>query len=640
MRDYQIQLDVQMLATSMVATGFIDTRNFTVLYANAAFERLVKTFHVHSGKNLLLEFEALRAAFVRCQQNQEFVAFELLQAHVQLELVPVVFAAHGQAGVTAVRCVAVPLVRATQEGDLAPALQQQAFKRMLDYFPHNIWLCGTDGGVFWTNRTSNLYTYNEAEVNDLGNTRWVSKIHPDDLERTSLTFSKAMLEVKLEPFRYRLRKYTGEYFWFLFTAAPVYGEDGKILYWVGSSINIDNLVQQEQALLQQIDQLHQRSVEEKRLLGEAQQLAASAQKMELVSHLAGGVAHDLNNMLFVMRMNMDSLARKADPALAEPISAVRDCIKKAARLSTQMAGFSGRMPQSVSVVDPVTLAQDMHGLLLQAVGAEAQLVLDVAHDVHTVQLDRNYLENALINLTINARDASDGRGSVRIVIANQEREQDGLMTDYVMFRVEDDGVGMPPDVLARMWEPFFTTKTPERGTGLGLPMVKNFVDSSCGLVQVQSVLGQGTAVSMFFPRSGIRADAVPQDLEAAVGGAETVLLVEDDVSVRETLAEVLYALGYSIITSFNPEHAMVFINSGVHIDLIISDVKMPGKKTVMDLIELVEASCRVPIIFATGYSAEIVVREGLIEGKYPVLFKPFTVHEMASKIREVLDGPR
>lgn len=637
MRDCQLQLNIDLLADSMIATCIIDPGNLTVLYANAAFERFVKSFHVSSGKNLLVEFEALRESIVQCMQSWQLTVLDVPEAQHRMELTPVAVQGVDMQSRSAVRCVAVPSPDKATNGNALPIFQHEAFKRVLDFFPHNIWLCHTSGEVFWTNHTSNLFTYNEVEVNDLENTRWVSKIHPDDLERASLTFSKAMMTLKLEPFRYRLRKHTGEYFWFLSTAAPVYGDVGKILYWVGTSINIDTFVQQEQALQAQIDQLYLQSVEEKKLLSGAQQLAASAQKMELVSHLAGGVAHDLNNMLFVMRMNMDSLARKTDASLSGPITAVRDCIKRAARLSTQMAGFSGRMPQSVSVLDPVVLAKDVHGLLLQAVGAEAQLLMEVAEDVHTVRLDRMYLENALINLAINARDASDGRGNVRLQIANQSLERNGLVEDYVLFRVSDEGTGMPDEVLARIWEPFFTTKKSGRGTGLGLPMVKNFVDSSRGFVDVQSAPGKGTMVSMYFPRSGVRAEEMPQAIESTIGGTETVLLVEDDVAVRETLAEVLSSLGYNTITSFNPEHAMVFINSGVKIDLIISDVKMPGNKTVLDLIALLESTSRTPIIFATGYSAEIAVREGLIEGKYPVLFKPFALHEMACKLREVLD---
>ena len=639
MRDNTLSSHTRRFDQSAIATGVIDPQRLSVLYANDALTALVKNHHVHTGDNLVLAFDDIRDALQRCAATGEFVGLDKADVRMRLELTPLSYTDSTGGELRAVQCMVIPM-RALDEG-LTLDERDDAYKRILNYFPHNVWLCSPKGEVFWTNRTSNLFTYGVANLDDLGNTRWVSKIHPDDLERTSITFSRAMMEGKLLPFRYRLRDYTGRFYWFLFTAAPVLDDAGQVRYWVGSSINIDSFVQTEHELQVQLDALRGQSIEEKQWLDDAQRLAASAQKMELVTHLAGGVAHDLNNLLFVMRMNMDLLQSKlsAEPQLAH-VAAVRECIRKAARLASQLSAFSGRLPQSAAAVAPGEMMAEMRELITQAVGAEAQLSITVDDNLHVLCVDRMYLENALINLSINARDAGLGRGKINITVRNQAVLRDGCWYDYVVFSVQDDGEGMSPEVYARIWEPFFTTKLPGRGTGLGLPMVKNFVDSSRGYIEVQSLPQHGTTVAMFLPKSELGVAVAEEEDLGATGGKETVLLVEDNAQVREVVAEVLRGLGYNIITSFNPEHAMVFIQSQVQIDLIISDVKMPGQYTVLDMIALVESTTRIPIIFATGYSAEIAVKEGLIEGKYPVLFKPFATNEMAEAIREALEASR
>ena len=316
---------------------------------------------------------------------------------------------------------------------------------------------------------------------------------------------------------------------------------------------------------------------------------------------------------------------------------MRESIRKAARLSSQLAGFSGRAPQSLSAVAPCQLLADIEDLLRKAVGAEVDFRIDIAADAGNVMLDKTYLENALINLAINARDAVDGRGSVTIQVKNETVVRDGETAVYVAFHVTDNGSGMSEPVQARIFEPFYTTKALGSGTGLGLPMVKNFVDNSHGFIRVQSYLGQGSTISLYFPVSQEAVQPQQEFVPEVQGGHETVLVVEDEPSVRDAVTSVLSSQGYHVVSAVNPEHAILLMNSGLKMDLIISDVKMPGKLSVTDLIAHVEATAPgLPIIFATGYSAEIVIKEGLIGGRYPVLFKPFSVEELGLKVRAAL----
>ena len=450
----------------------------------------------------------------------------------------------------------------------------------------------------------------------------MAKIHPDDVQQASLSFSTGMADEKMPCFRYRLRSHGGTYEWFMVIAEPVRTAHGIIRYWLASSINIHAFVLNEERMKAEVQRLKQQ-------LMETQALASSAQKMELVSHLAGGVAHDLNNLLFVMRMHLGSLQRHMEaPEAGASLQAIQDCIRKAARLSTQLSGFSGRLPQNATALSPSKFVAEMHSLFTQAVGAEVGFHIQMAEEMPAVLADRSYLENALINLLINARDAVDGRGCVTLGVDVVQQSHEGVMQPFVAFSVSDDGIGMSHELQSKVFEPFFTTKPPDMGTGLGLAMVKNFADNSGGYIKVRSTLGEGSTMTLLLPLAGsgespeeVQETDAPLLLPVAKGSAGSVLLIEDDDR---------------IVAAANPAHAIGLLELGIRVNLILSDIRMPGKKTVHDLIAHVESSSPAPIIFITGYSAELVIQEGLIEGRYPVLFKPFGAQDLLQKIAELI----
>ena len=625
---------------SAIASGLFWPANLALGYANSALTRHIKAHQLVHGRHPFYDNPEVMQALNDCIAQQRFVGLqsELLQARLEIRPVD---SADGQVQALMLnwlpRPEASPEVATEAQAQTLDLVALQRFHRTIDVFPHNVFLSSLAGEVFWTNQTSNLYKFAREDIADFTSTSWVESMHPDDFDKACKGFSAGMAKGRVEPFLYRLRNAQGEFEWFQCAGAPVTDVQGQVTHWVGTSVNIHALVLEQQSLQTQVDRLQRQSAQQTQRLADAQKLISQTQKMDLVSNLAGGVAHDLNNLLFVMGLNTEVLQKRIDDGLKDNLKAVRESIRKAARLSSQLAGFSGRAPQSLSAVAPCQLLADIEDLLRKAVGAEVDFRIDIAADAGNVMLDKTYLENALINLALNARDAVDGRGSVTIQVKNETVMRDDETAVYVAFHVTDNGSGMSEPVQARIFEPFYTTKALGSGTGLGLPMVKNFVDNSHGFIRVQSAVGEGSTLSLYFPLSQEAAQSPQESAPVVQGGQETVLVVEDEPSVRDAVTAVLSSLGYRVVSAVNPEHAILFMRNGLKMDLIISDVKMPGKLSVMDLIAHVQATAPdMPMIFATGYSADIVVKEGLIDGRYPVLFKPFSAQELGHKVRTAL----
>lgn len=629
-------LDLQY-GRSAIATCILEPAGQAVLYANPCLQNLVKDFQIKRDVNLLTNDSRLGTAVIACLQQQQFQLLERADWGYRFELLPVEFSGAGRDSLHAVQCQIIPLpAQAEMTSDSEPG--ELGFKRILEYFPHSSWVCSLNGEVFWTNRTSNMLAYGREVVVDLANTEYVRKIHPEDLPFMSTTFSRAMVEERFEPFRFRMLDHHGKFSWFLFTAAPVRNDDHSVRYWTGASIDIDAFVQTETGLKRQIAELDEQVAALRQKLTNANELVSNVQKIELVTHLAAGVAHDLNNMLFVMDINLQKLQRSvSEQSQLDSIRMVRDSVTKASRLSSQLSGFSGRLPQNATIFNPGQTVSEFHELLVQAAGAEIRLIVAIDNDIHNVRADKTYLENALINLVINARDAMNGSGTIRLTLRNHMLETENGRQAHVLFEITDTGSGMPPEIRQRIFEPFYTTKEPGKGTGLGLPMVKNFVDSSDGRIEVVTAAGEGTSIRIFLPKSESQAPILTTSQPMATGGREVIMLIEDDKEVRQSVGNYLFDLGYDITSTFNLDSALMLIEGGVRPDLIVSDIRMPGRNSVLDLIAQIEQGLAIPMIFVTGYSADILIREGLIGGKYPVLFKPCNIQNLAAAIRTELD---
>ncbi|MEX3857893.1 response regulator [Paraburkholderia sp. BR10923] len=472
-------------------------------------------------------------------------------------------------------------------------------------------------------------------------------IHPDDQELNDRLTAEAIRSG--EPFRaeYRIRRPGGGYMWVQANGRCQFDEHGEPTRFPGVLIDIHERKIAEQQLLQLTETLEQRVADSIAARALAEEQLRQAQKMEAIGSLTGGVAHDFNNVLQVINGNLQMLAADADdnPVTQRRLSAATDAVRRGAKLAAHLLAFARRQPLSPTVLNPRRLLTGMSEMLHRALGETVRIDTVLSDDLWNVQVDRNQLENALLNLAINARDAMRTDGVLTVRATNRTLDAafcrgkpDLSPGEYVEFSVADTGSGMPPEVLQHVFEPFFTTKPDGHGTGLGLSMVFGFARQSGGQVSIESEVGRGTTVSLLFPRC-CEAET-PETVDgtaASVGGGETILVVEDDADVRLTAVEMLAQLGYKVLTASNGDAALEFIDSDVPIDLMFTDVVMPGKLKSVELAQRAAARTPpLPTLFTSGYTRDEIVHHGKLDAGITLLSKPYRRDDLARLVRNVL----
>jgi len=375
-----------------------------------------------------------------------------------------------------------------------------------------------------------------------------------------------------------------------------------------------------------------------------------AQKLEAVGQLTGGVAHDFNNLLQIIRGNLQLIGREA-PLPAEDDRRVRTAlgaVERGARLASQLLAFARRQPLEPRPIHPGHLVAGLDEMLRRTLGEEIDLVTVVAEDLWNSFADPGQLENALLNLAVNARDAMPGGGRLTIEAGNAildetyaARHPEVRPGPYVMVAVTDTGTGMPPDLVERVFEPFFTTKPEGRGTGLGLSQVYGFAKQSEGHVKIYSEVGHGTTVKLYLPRALQAAEAMPAaDAGAVRGGTESILVVEDDPQVRSTAAELLQDLGYRVLQAPDAAAALALLEAGEEVDLLFTDVVMPGALRSPELAQRARIlRPRVGVLFTSGYTENAIVHGGRLDPGVELLGKPYTREQLARRVRQILDRP-
>ena len=391
----------------------------------------------------------------------------------------------------------------------------------------------------------------------------------------------------------------------------------------------------------------------------AEELLRQAQKMEAVGQLTGGIAHDFNNLLTIVIGGLDMVGRQI-PALgataaAERIARAKDMalqgVQRAVTLTNRLLAFSRQQPLAPKPIDANKLVSVTCEFLRRTLGETVSLETALAAGLWRAHADPHQLENALINLTLNARDAMPEGGKVTIETANCYLDESYVSSipepvdvgQYVMIAVADTGTGMDPITVERAFEPFFTTKEVGRGTGLGLSQVYGFVRQSAGHVKVYSELDEGTTVKIYLPRY-LGAEEHVEDAEqsqAANGaiGTETILVVEDDDALRSYTVETLAELGYRVLPATNGAVALEILDSGNDIDLLFTDVVMPGGLNGRQLAD--EAVRRRPglkVLFTTGYTRNAIMHHGRLDPGVEMVGKPFSSDELIRKVRAILDG--
>jgi PAS domain S-box-containing protein len=388
---------------------------------------------------------------------------------------------------------------------------------------------------------------------------------------------------------------------------------------------------------------HQRSVAEEQL--------RQAQKMEAVGQLTGGIAHDFNNILSVILANVEAFEEKAalDPELTNRAGRIAKAVQRATDLVRQLLTFSRKQPLRPQPTDINELVGVTGNLLRRTLGEQIEINYALAEDLWTANVDRTQLETSLVNLCINARDAMPNGGKMLIETGNARLDEDYVARngeaaagDYVLIAITDTGVGMPPDVLARVFEPFFTTKPTGKGTGLGLSMVYGFIKQSNGHIKIYSEIGRGTAVKLYLPRSKATLAAADAAQRSAPlpRGSERILLVEDDAQVRDAVVMQLQSLGYAVTQAETGADGLAACAATeLAFDLLLTDVIMRGGMNGRMLAD--EVSRRWPstrIVFMSGYTENALAHNnGQLEAGVRLLNKPFHKAELAQMVRRTLD---
>ncbi|RMU64429.1 hypothetical protein ALP25_01160 [Pseudomonas syringae pv. syringae] len=433
----------------------------------------------------------------------------------------------------------------------------------------------------------------------------------------------------------------------LSTKAPLLDENGEVIGLIGSSIDVTARKKAEEAvreLNQTLEQRIEQAVFEREQIEDA---LRHSQKMDAVGQLTGGIAHDFNNLLAGISGSLELITKRLAQGrvgdVDRYVSVAQGAVRRAASLTHRLLAFSRRQTLSPRVTDVNGLIHDMEELIARTVGPEIDIKVVTQNDLWPALIDHAQLESSLLNLCLNARDAMPNGGRIIIETANASLEEctdpdHGIPAgEHLSIRVTDTGIGMSPDIAAKAFEPFFTTKAIGAGTGLGLSMVYGFVRQSGGQIRVESVEGQGTSVVMHLPRH--TAENAPRAVEPEVieepphHTGETVLVVDDEPSVRMLVAEVISGLGYNCLEAADAQSGLQILQSDTRIDLLISDIGLPGG---MNGREMADAAgdCRpgLPTLFITGYAKTSVLDDCHLRPCTQVLTKPFGLDALAGRV--------
>ncbi|AZD23090.1 Sensory box histidine kinase/response regulator [Pseudomonas chlororaphis subsp. aurantiaca] len=488
----------------------------------------------------------------------------------------------------------------------------------------------------------------EQPLDDLSMAVADSRVHPEDLARIKEQLAYSLQKGVPYNAEYRIRRADGSYLWVMGCGRCEFDDAGQALRFPGVLIDIHERKMAEESLLQLTRNLEQRVAEEVNARVSAEEQLRQSQKLEAIGGMTGGVAHDFNNLLQVIAGNLHLLARhEPDNAnVQRRVGAAITAVERGAKLSAQLLAFARRQPLSPEVYNPCRIPDSLSELLQRALGETIDIDVQLPAQPWCIKVDRGQLENALLNLAINARDAMKGEGTIGIRGENVVLDRGfcagkGITAgDYLCLSVADTGDGMPPEVLKQAFEPFFTTKRDGLGTGLGLSMVFGFVKQSGGHIEMLSTPGQGTTVRMYFVRSTEQEPgAAPRRGQRPGHGQETILVVEDNEDVRAAAVELLEHAGYKVLVAANGDAAMQLLLNGARVELIFTDVVMPGLIKSTDLALWAKTqSPAVAVLFTSGHTRDIISCNHQLSPDTHLLSKPYSPDALTAMVRSVLEA--
>ncbi len=513
-------------------------------------------------------------------------------------------------------------IRRTQQ-----ALQetQQRLKIIFSQSPLGIALVGANGRPILTNAAlQKMLGYTAEELNGMAFQEFT---HPDDCARDINNYSQLIQGVLKD---YQLEK-------------RYIRRDGQIVWTrISASVARTSEGRAEFAIKMVEDITERRNLEAKFI---------EAQKMEVIGQLASGVAHDFNNILAVIMGYTELTMQKldSDPELTGYLEAIRSSAERATGLTRQLLIFSRKQTVQPVVLDLNEVVRDLDKMLRRLIDENIELAIVPGKKIGRIKADSGYIGQVMMNLVVNARDAMPNGGKLTIATDNATLDENHARThpgvvpgDYVMFSVTDTGTGMTEEIKARLFEAFFTTKPKGKGTGLGLATCQTIVQQTGGYIEVATELGQGTTFKIYFPLVDLPLEVVPKSSQTGPlpRGTETLLVVEDDPSVRHLACKILEALGYKVLSAANGQDGLheAREHQGSPIRLVVTDVIMPlmGGRVMAEWLQIANSDLR--ILFTSGYTDEAMTRRGVLETGVQFLPKPYTPATLAHKVREMLDA--
>jgi PAS domain S-box-containing protein len=511
------------------------------------------------------------------------------------------------------------LVRKLEQKALEAEESEQRFRQTFEQIAVGLAHVDIEGRFVWVN--AKLCEMTGYDRDDLAGLTFLDITAPehrsagDDARRQMIGGERAIYSDEK-----RYRRKDGSFFWGNILTTLAHDAAGDPLYFVSVIHDV---------------------TERKRLEDQLRQ----AQKMEAVGRLAGGVAHDFNNLLTIISGYSDLLL---NVPLAQPdrdaVSAIRDAGERAAALTRQLLSFSRQTILQPRPLDLNAVVADTGRMLRRLIGADVQLTIRPGANLHPIKADPSQLDQAIVNLVVNARDAMPSGGTLIIETANVELSETYASAHlcrpgpHVMLAMSDTGCGMAPDIQARIFEPFFTTKEVSKGTGLGLSMVFGVVQQSHGSIEVESEPGRGTTFHLYFPAVDERPEALIETVSSDPRGGETILLVEDEGGVRELAARSLRSRGYHVLAATDGVDALRTIaETAAPLDLLLTDVVMPRLGGPELVARLRPRYPDLKVLFMSGYTDDAMVRRGIRDAGAAFLQKPYTPRVLAQKVRDVLD---
>nr|WP_229260449.1 PAS domain-containing hybrid sensor histidine kinase/response regulator [Duganella alba] len=490
----------------------------------------------------------------------------------------------------------------------------------------------------------------------------VATVHPDDREGLAAAIAEVFTRGGAYAHQYRTRRQDGNYYWLEANGRVELAADGTPAAFPGVLIDMEGrrAVEAERdraiaALRTLNDTLEQRVEERTAALLKAEDALRQAQKMDAVGQLTGGLAHDFNNILAGISGSLElmkiRLAQGRIADLDRHVHGAQSAVKRAAALTQRLLAFSRRQTLDPKPSNLTRIVASMHDLVCRSVGPAIAVDTRAPSELWNTFVDIGQIENALLNLCINARDAMPDGGRLTIEMANQTLDSEAAALrgvaagEYVSLAIRDTGIGMAADVLARAFDPFFTTKPAGKGTGLGLSMVYGFAGQSGGAVYIESAEGQGATVSLLLPRyagDSQREEGATEERRApAALWRKKILVVDDEPLVRTVTVEVLEDLGYDLIEAQDGPAALRLLSAHPDIDLLITDVGLPNGMNGRQLADAVRARLpEVPVLFVTGYAEHAVLNYGHLERGMQVLTKPFAADALALRVKELAGAER